>query len=180
MWSADAGKPHNPPSELLWKSQASWGTGSTIVTSLIDSSGEVRVGMCEGGFSGVKSSFLMSIFLQEVARRCATRTQVEMENGEEEDSESTVTQRVNIFFSLLMRSPPPTPQTPGSWSLSPLFCRAGSPPESAASCEAPAAPPPGAAPAAPRSCVVANALVSLGTMDLSMWQRAPPVGLQRN
>uniref|UniRef100_A0A3P9LWY5 Lamin B2 n=1 Tax=Oryzias latipes TaxID=8090 RepID=A0A3P9LWY5_ORYLA len=72
VWSADAGKPHNPPSELLWKSQASWGTGSTIVTSLIDSSGE------------------------EVARRCATRTQVEMENGEEEDGESTVTQRGRV------------------------------------------------------------------------------------
>ncbi|KAF6728702.1 Lamin-B2 [Oryzias melastigma] len=76
VWSADAGKPHAPPSELLWKSQASWGTGSIIVTSLIDASGE------------------------EVARRCATRSQVEMENGEEENGESGVTQRVNIFALL--------------------------------------------------------------------------------
>ncbi|RVE74124.1 hypothetical protein OJAV_G00038010 [Oryzias javanicus] len=72
VWSADAGKPHTPPSELLWKSQASWGTGSVIVTSLIDASGE------------------------EVARRCATRSQVEMENGEEENGESAVTQRGRV------------------------------------------------------------------------------------
>ncbi|KAF6728665.1 Lamin-B2 [Oryzias melastigma] len=72
VWSADAGKPHAPPSELLWKSQASWGTGSIIVTSLIDASGE------------------------EVARRCATRSQVEMENGEEENGESGVTQRGRV------------------------------------------------------------------------------------
>nr|XP_057929353.1 lamin-B2 isoform X1 [Doryrhamphus excisus] len=61
VWSADAGVSHSPPSDLLWKSQASWGTGSDIITSLVNSDGE------------------------EVARRCVSKTQVEMENGEEEE-----------------------------------------------------------------------------------------------
>uniref|UniRef100_A0A1A8GAZ4 Lamin B2 n=1 Tax=Nothobranchius korthausae TaxID=1143690 RepID=A0A1A8GAZ4_9TELE len=63
VWSADAGVTHSPPSDLLWKSQASWGTGSVIITSVINADGE------------------------EVARRSVTRTQVEMENGEEEEEE---------------------------------------------------------------------------------------------
>ncbi|XP_026201634.1 lamin-B2 [Anabas testudineus] len=61
VWSADAGIAHSPPSDLLWKSQASWGTGNDIVTSLINTDGE------------------------EVARRSVTKTQVEVENGEEEE-----------------------------------------------------------------------------------------------
>ncbi|XP_008280072.1 lamin-B2 [Stegastes partitus] len=61
VWSTDAGVAHSPPSDLLWKSQASWGTGSDIVTSLINADGE------------------------EVARRSVTKTQVEVENGEEEE-----------------------------------------------------------------------------------------------
>ncbi|XP_069575825.1 lamin-B2 [Brachyistius frenatus] len=61
VWSADAGVAHGPPSDLLWKSQASWGTGSDILTSLVDADGE------------------------EVARRSVTKTQVEVENGEEEE-----------------------------------------------------------------------------------------------
>lgn len=61
VWSADAGVAHSPPSDLLWKSQASWGTGSDIVTSLMNADGE------------------------EVARRSVTKTQVEVENGEEEE-----------------------------------------------------------------------------------------------
>ncbi|XP_028258824.1 lamin-B2 [Parambassis ranga] len=63
VWSADAGVAHSPPSDLLWKNQASWGTGIDIVTSLINSDGEV------------------------VARRSVTKTQVEVENGEEEEGE---------------------------------------------------------------------------------------------
>ncbi|KAM3876242.1 lamin-B2 [Diretmus argenteus] len=61
VWSADAGVAHGPPSDLLWKSQASWGTGNDIITSLVNSDGE------------------------EVARRTITKTQVE--NGEEEDDD---------------------------------------------------------------------------------------------
>uniref|UniRef100_A0A667WTH1 Lamin B2 n=1 Tax=Myripristis murdjan TaxID=586833 RepID=A0A667WTH1_9TELE len=63
VWSADAGMAHSPPSDLLWKSQASWGTGNDIITALINADGE------------------------EVARRSVTKTQVEMENGEEEEEE---------------------------------------------------------------------------------------------
>ncbi|KAM9357815.1 lamin-B2 [Symphorus nematophorus] len=61
VWSADAGVAHSPPSDLLWKSQASWGTGNDIVTALVNADGE------------------------EVARRSVTKTQVEVENGEEEE-----------------------------------------------------------------------------------------------
>lgn len=43
VWSADAGVAHSPPSDLLWKSQASWGTGSDIVTALMNSDGEVKM-----------------------------------------------------------------------------------------------------------------------------------------
>ncbi|KAM9848452.1 lamin-B2 [Aulostomus maculatus] len=64
VWSADAGVAHSPPSDLLWKSQASWGTGNDIITTLINAEGE------------------------EVARRSVTKTQVEVENGEEEEEEA--------------------------------------------------------------------------------------------
>uniref|UniRef100_A0A8C7VGI8 Lamin B2 n=1 Tax=Oncorhynchus mykiss TaxID=8022 RepID=A0A8C7VGI8_ONCMY len=36
------GVSHSPPSDLLWKSQASWGTGDDITTTLVNSDGEVR------------------------------------------------------------------------------------------------------------------------------------------
>lgn len=58
VWSSGAGVAHSPPSDLLWKSQASWGTGRDIITTLINTNGE------------------------EVARRRATKTEVE--DGEEE------------------------------------------------------------------------------------------------
>ncbi|XP_034559639.1 lamin-B2 [Notolabrus celidotus] len=61
VWSADAGVAHSPPSDLLWKSQASWGTGNDMVTALVNADGE------------------------EVASRSVTKTQVEVENGEEEE-----------------------------------------------------------------------------------------------
>ncbi|KAG7513914.1 lamin-B2 [Solea senegalensis] len=61
VWSADAGMAHSPPTDLLWKSQASWGTGNDMVTSLVNADGE------------------------EVARRSVTKTLVEVENGEEEE-----------------------------------------------------------------------------------------------
>uniref|UniRef100_A0A8P4FYP9 Lamin B2 n=1 Tax=Dicentrarchus labrax TaxID=13489 RepID=A0A8P4FYP9_DICLA len=45
VWSADAGVAHSPPSDLLWKSQTSWGTGNDIVTTLINTDGEVETSM---------------------------------------------------------------------------------------------------------------------------------------
>uniref|UniRef100_A0A7N8YJL4 Lamin B2 n=1 Tax=Mastacembelus armatus TaxID=205130 RepID=A0A7N8YJL4_9TELE len=72
VWSADAGMAHSPPSDLLWKSQTSWGTGTNIVTSLINADGE------------------------EVARRSVTKTQVEVENGDD-DEEVAQTVRVLVF-----------------------------------------------------------------------------------
>lgn len=42
VWAADAGVSHSPPSDLLWKSQSSWGTGDETLTLLVNSDGEVR------------------------------------------------------------------------------------------------------------------------------------------
>ncbi|KAJ7986641.1 hypothetical protein DPEC_G00341990 [Dallia pectoralis] len=61
VWGADAGVSHSPPSNLLWKSQASWGTGDDIITTLVNSDGE------------------------EVAKRTVTKTQMEVENGNDDD-----------------------------------------------------------------------------------------------
>ncbi|XP_068563860.1 lamin-B2 [Cebidichthys violaceus] len=64
VWSADAGVAHSPPSDLLWKSQTSWGTGNDIITTLVNADGE------------------------EVATRSVSKTEVEVENGEEEEEEA--------------------------------------------------------------------------------------------
>lgn len=56
VWAAGAAVAHSPPSDLLWKSQASWGTGNDIITSLTNTDGE------------------------EVASRRATRTQEDAED----------------------------------------------------------------------------------------------------
>uniref|UniRef100_A0A8C2GSA6 Lamin B2 n=1 Tax=Cyprinus carpio TaxID=7962 RepID=A0A8C2GSA6_CYPCA len=63
VWSADAGGAHSPPSDLLWKSQSSWGTGEKILTLLVNSSGE------------------------EVAKRTVTKSVIEMENGDDEEGD---------------------------------------------------------------------------------------------
>ncbi|MBN3303006.1 LMNB2 protein, partial [Amia calva] len=59
IWGSEAGVSHSPPSDLLWKSQASWGTGDDILTFLVNSDGE------------------------EVAKRTATKTVVEVEDDED-------------------------------------------------------------------------------------------------
>uniref|UniRef100_A0A8D0A8Q4 Lamin B2 n=1 Tax=Sander lucioperca TaxID=283035 RepID=A0A8D0A8Q4_SANLU len=43
VWSADAGVAHSPPSDLLWKSQTSWGTGNDMITTLVNADGEVKI-----------------------------------------------------------------------------------------------------------------------------------------
>ncbi|CAN9500869.1 unnamed protein product [Ophioblennius macclurei] len=63
VWSLDSGSTHHPPSDLLWKTQSSWGTGNDITTSLIDADG------------------------QEVSRRTVSRIEEEM-NGDEEEHEA--------------------------------------------------------------------------------------------
>uniref|UniRef100_A0A671RKT7 Lamin-B2-like n=1 Tax=Sinocyclocheilus anshuiensis TaxID=1608454 RepID=A0A671RKT7_9TELE len=63
VWSADAGVSHSPPSDLLWKSQSSWGTGENILTLLVNSSGE------------------------EVAKRTVTKSMIEIENGDDEEGD---------------------------------------------------------------------------------------------
>ncbi|TSK53741.1 Lamin-L(II) [Bagarius yarrelli] len=63
VWAADAGVAHSPPSNLLWKSQNSWGSGDETVTLLINSDGE------------------------EVAKRVVTKSMIEMENGDDENDD---------------------------------------------------------------------------------------------
>ncbi|XP_048832404.1 lamin-B2 [Brienomyrus brachyistius] len=63
IWSADAGVSHSPPTDLLWKSQSSWGTGDNIVTFLVNSNGE------------------------EVAKRTVTKIIVHVENEDDEDAD---------------------------------------------------------------------------------------------
>uniref|UniRef100_A0AAR2KTG4 Lamin A n=1 Tax=Pygocentrus nattereri TaxID=42514 RepID=A0AAR2KTG4_PYGNA len=41
IWAAGAGGTHNPPSDLVWKTQSSWGTGDLFQTTLISANGEV-------------------------------------------------------------------------------------------------------------------------------------------
>ncbi|XP_067304592.1 lamin [Pseudorasbora parva] len=40
IWAAGAGGTHNPPSDLVWKTQNSWGSGDLFQTTLVSSSGE--------------------------------------------------------------------------------------------------------------------------------------------
>ncbi|XP_060797257.1 lamin-B2 [Neoarius graeffei] len=63
VWTAGAGVSHSPPSDLLWKSQSSWGSGDETITLLVNSDGE------------------------EVAKRMVTKSVVEMENGDDENGD---------------------------------------------------------------------------------------------
>uniref|UniRef100_A0A671Q937 Lamin-A-like n=1 Tax=Sinocyclocheilus anshuiensis TaxID=1608454 RepID=A0A671Q937_9TELE len=40
IWASGAGGIHNPPSDLVWKTQNSWGSGDLFQTTLISSTGE--------------------------------------------------------------------------------------------------------------------------------------------
>uniref|UniRef100_UPI0037E89AE1 lamin-A-like n=1 Tax=Semicossyphus pulcher TaxID=241346 RepID=UPI0037E89AE1 len=40
IWASGAGGTHSPPSDLVWKTQASWGTGDLFQTTLISANGE--------------------------------------------------------------------------------------------------------------------------------------------
>uniref|UniRef100_UPI0037E7048C lamin-A-like n=1 Tax=Semicossyphus pulcher TaxID=241346 RepID=UPI0037E7048C len=40
IWAASGGGTHNPPTDLVWKSQNSWGSGELLQTSLISANGE--------------------------------------------------------------------------------------------------------------------------------------------
>uniref|UniRef100_A0A8C3AM77 Lamin B2 n=1 Tax=Cyclopterus lumpus TaxID=8103 RepID=A0A8C3AM77_CYCLU len=76
VWSADAGVAHSPPTDLLWKSQTSWGIGNDNVTTLLNADDE------------------------EVATRSVTKTEVEAENGEddeEEEEEEEEAQTVSVL-----------------------------------------------------------------------------------
>uniref|UniRef100_UPI00398F6144 lamin isoform X5 n=1 Tax=Pristiophorus japonicus TaxID=55135 RepID=UPI00398F6144 len=40
IWASDAGSSHNPPTDLVWKQQRSWGTGDNIRTCLFNNNNE--------------------------------------------------------------------------------------------------------------------------------------------
>ncbi|KAL2084388.1 hypothetical protein ACEWY4_019906 [Coilia grayii] len=40
IWAANGGGTHNPPTDLVWKTQNSWGTGDLFQTTLISANGE--------------------------------------------------------------------------------------------------------------------------------------------
>ncbi|XP_035273645.1 lamin-A-like [Anguilla anguilla] len=40
IWASGAGGTHNPPSDLVWKTQNSWGTGDQFQTTLVNANGE--------------------------------------------------------------------------------------------------------------------------------------------
>ncbi|XP_051901652.1 prelamin-A/C-like [Pristis pectinata] len=40
IWASDSGGSHNPPTDLVWKQQRTWGTGDNIKTSLMNNSNE--------------------------------------------------------------------------------------------------------------------------------------------
>ncbi|KAM6967650.1 lamin [Aplochiton taeniatus] len=40
IWASAGGGSHNPPSDLVWKTQSSWGTGDLFQTTLVNASGE--------------------------------------------------------------------------------------------------------------------------------------------
>ncbi|XP_026541590.1 lamin [Notechis scutatus] len=40
IWAAGAGVSHNPPTDMVWKNQSSWGSGDSLRTALLTSTGE--------------------------------------------------------------------------------------------------------------------------------------------
>ncbi|XP_013878528.1 lamin-A isoform X2 [Austrofundulus limnaeus] len=40
VWAASGGGTHNPPTDLVWKTQSSWGSGDLLQTTLVNASGE--------------------------------------------------------------------------------------------------------------------------------------------
>uniref|UniRef100_A0AAX7UB21 Lamin A n=1 Tax=Astatotilapia calliptera TaxID=8154 RepID=A0AAX7UB21_ASTCA len=87
VWAASGGGTHNPPTDLVWKSQSSWGTGDLLQTSLISANGE------------------------EMAMRKVTRT---LFRDDDEDDDMVNSSCVTLFSMLLKAA---TPLTPPSFIL---------------------------------------------------------------
>uniref|UniRef100_A0A3B4GRW7 Lamin A/C n=1 Tax=Pundamilia nyererei TaxID=303518 RepID=A0A3B4GRW7_9CICH len=82
VWAASGGGTHNPPTDLVWKSQNSWGTGDLLQTSLISANGE------------------------EMAMRKVTRT---LFHDDDEDDDMVNSSCVTLFSMLLKAAMPLTP-----------------------------------------------------------------------
>uniref|UniRef100_A0AAY4CSB3 Lamin B2 n=1 Tax=Denticeps clupeoides TaxID=299321 RepID=A0AAY4CSB3_9TELE len=61
VWSANAGVSHSPPADLLWKNQSSWGTGDNILTTLVNSDGEVGLHWLGDGCHSANSGEVLKI-----------------------------------------------------------------------------------------------------------------------
>uniref|UniRef100_A0A3Q3X0U6 Uncharacterized protein n=1 Tax=Mola mola TaxID=94237 RepID=A0A3Q3X0U6_MOLML len=53
IWASGAGRTHNPPTDLVWKTQPSWGTGDLLQTTLISANGEqvAHSTCCDGEYN---------------------------------------------------------------------------------------------------------------------------------
>ncbi|XP_030398182.1 lamin [Gopherus flavomarginatus] len=69
IWASGAGATHSPPTDMVWKAQSSWGSGDSLRTALINSSGE------------------------EVAMRKLVRTVIINDDDEDDDDEVSVHHR---------------------------------------------------------------------------------------
>ncbi|XP_063173302.1 lamin-A-like [Candoia aspera] len=69
IWAAGAGVTHNPPTDMVWKNQTSWGSGDSLRTALLTSSGE------------------------EVAMRKLVRTVIVNDDDEEDEDEDGIHHR---------------------------------------------------------------------------------------
>ncbi|XP_065276101.1 lamin [Emys orbicularis] len=69
IWASGAGATHSPPTDMVWKAQSSWGSGDSLRTALINSSGE------------------------EVAMRKLVRTVIINDDEEDDDDEVSVHHR---------------------------------------------------------------------------------------
>ncbi|XP_044848026.1 prelamin-A/C-like [Mauremys mutica] len=69
IWASGAGATHSPPTDMVWKAQSSWGSGDSLRTALINSSGE------------------------EVAMRKLVRTVIINDEDEDDDDEVSVHHR---------------------------------------------------------------------------------------
>ncbi|XP_056300101.1 lamin-A-like isoform X2 [Pseudoliparis swirei] len=100
IWAASGGGTHNPPTDLVWKNQSSWGTGDVVRTTLISASGE------------------------EMATRKVSRTLFLEDEEEDEDMPCVVCgapcrRLMSITSGAVLTGPVPVAVSPTAWWASP-------------------------------------------------------------
>ncbi|KPP74324.1 hypothetical protein Z043_106520 [Scleropages formosus] len=97
IWAAGAGGTHNPPSDLVWKSQSSWGSGDQFQTMLISANGEVGHDPFTSHFSfrhgatlqAPRNEFVPTRDRREMAMRKVTRMLLQDDEDDEMAAHST-------------------------------------------------------------------------------------------